>query len=92
MPSSRSIRSRSPPVICASRLSRRFRVGDFFSRMWLEKAWRALSLPVPVFLKRFFAPECDFIFGMSGAEFLSRIKHDAERYGRVVKAANVKAE
>ena len=29
---------------------------------------------------------------MSSAEFLSRIKHDAERYGRVVKAANVKAE
>jgi hypothetical protein len=23
-------------------------------------------LPVPVFLKRFFAPECDFIFGIAG--------------------------
>ena len=43
----------------------RLRFGDFFSRMWLEKAWRPLSLPVPVFLKRFLAPECDFIFGMA---------------------------
>src|SRR4051794_8789736 len=42
----------------------RLRFGDFFLRMWLEKACRACSLPVPVFLKRFFAPECDFILGM----------------------------
>ena len=27
-------------------------------------AWRALSLPFPVVLKRFFAPEWVFIFGM----------------------------
>ena len=45
----------------------RFRFGDFFSRMWLEYACRACTLPVPVILKRFFAPECDFILGMSGA-------------------------
>src|SRR5215204_4744696 len=32
--------------------------------MWLVIAWRARSLPRPVTLKRFFAPECDFIFGM----------------------------
>jgi hypothetical protein len=27
-------------------------------------AWRCISLPVPVNLNRFFAPECDFIFGI----------------------------
>ena len=45
----------------------RLRLGDFFSRMWLEKEWRACTLPVPVTLKRFFAPECDFILGMTRA-------------------------
>jgi hypothetical protein len=36
--------------------------------MWLENAWRPWSFPVAVFLKRFFAPEWDFILGMtSGA-------------------------
>ena len=49
-----------------SRPSCRLRFGDFFSRMWLENACRALQLSGPVFLKRFFAPEWDFIFGMSG--------------------------
>ena len=44
--------------------SRRFRLGLFFSRMWLVMAWRALTLPLPVILKRFFAPEWVFIFGM----------------------------
>ena len=44
----------------------RLRFGDFFSRMWLENACRACSLPVAVFLKRFFAPEWDFILGMGG--------------------------
>src|SRR4051812_10099734 len=39
--------------------------GDFFSRMWLVKAWRALTLPLAVSLKRFFAPEWVFIFGMT---------------------------
>ena len=46
--------------------SPRLYFGDFFSRMWLDIAWRALSLPLPVFLKRFFAPEWDFILGMGG--------------------------
>src|SRR4051794_21549022 len=47
----------------------RFRFGDFFSRMWLEKARRPRNLPVAVFLKRFLAPEWVFIFGMrSGIE------------------------
>ena len=49
-----------------SRPSARFFLGDFFSRMWLENAGRDLSLPVAVFLKRFFAPEWDFILGMGG--------------------------
>jgi hypothetical protein len=35
--------------------------------MWLENAGRDFSLPVAVFLKRFFAPEWDFILGMGGA-------------------------
>src|SRR3954451_4034453 len=42
----------------------RFRFGDFFSRVWLEKARRPRSLPVAVFLKRFLAPEWVFIFGI----------------------------
>jgi hypothetical protein len=29
------------------------------------KAWRALTLPPPVTLKRFFAPEWVFILGMT---------------------------
>jgi hypothetical protein len=35
--------------------------------MWLEKEWRPWTLPVPVTLKRFFAPEWVFIFGMTDA-------------------------
>src|SRR5215207_11333250 len=37
--------------------------------MWLEKAWRARILPPAVFLKRFFAPEWVFIFGMPGGQY-----------------------
>src|SRR4051812_44506050 len=43
----------------------RFRFGDFFSRMWLVKAWRPRTLPFAVSLKRFFAPEWVFIFGIA---------------------------
>jgi len=50
------------------------------------------SLADPDLQKRFVEAGGAEAVGMSGAEFLSRIKHDAERYGRVVKAANVKAE
>jgi hypothetical protein len=60
---------RSCLEISRSRPKLRLRLGDFFSRMWLELAWRALSLPVPVFLKRFFAPECDFIFGIRVGQY-----------------------
>src|ERR671923_581835 len=45
---------------------RRFRFGDFFSRMWLVKACRPRTLPFAVSLKRFFAPEWVFIFGIAG--------------------------
>ena len=50
------------------------------------------SLADPDLQKRFVESGGAEAVGMSSAEFLSRIKHDAERYGRVVKAANVKAE
>src|SRR5262245_46163546 len=45
--------------------SRRFRFDDFLVRMCCLFALRRTSLPVPVFLKRFAAPRCDFIFGIS---------------------------
>ena len=37
---------------------------DFFSRMWLRKALRRMSLPVPVILKRLAAPRWVFILGI----------------------------
>src|SRR5919204_1382731 len=46
----------------------RFRLGDFFSRMWLELACRPWTLPLAVSLKRFFAPEWVFLFGMRTGE------------------------
>jgi hypothetical protein len=33
--------------------------------MWLVKAWRPLTLPVAVVLKRFLAPEWVFILGIA---------------------------
>src|ERR1039458_1382707 len=51
--------------IIASWARWRLRLGDFFSRMWLVKACRPLTEPVPVVLKRCFAPECVFILGMA---------------------------
>ena len=47
------------------RRSRRLRFGDFFSRMWVVNALRPRNLPVAVALKRFFAPEWVFIFGIA---------------------------
>ena len=41
------------------------RLLDFFVRMWLWKACLRLILPVPVILKRFFAPELVFCFGIA---------------------------
>src|SRR5256885_17092942 len=55
----------SPRVaMMALRRKRRFRFDVFFVRMWLLKARPRFTLPVPVSLKRFRAPLCDFIFGM----------------------------
>jgi hypothetical protein len=39
-------------------------LGDFFSRMCVEYAWRPRSLPLAVWRKRFLAPEWVFIFGI----------------------------
>ena len=50
------------------------------------------SLADPDLQKRFVESGGAEAVGMSPAEFLARIKRDAERYGRVVKAAGVKAE
>jgi tripartite-type tricarboxylate transporter receptor subunit TctC len=50
------------------------------------------SLADPDLRKRFVESGGAEAVGMSPAEFLTRIKQDADRYGRVVKAANVKPE
>ncbi len=42
-----------------------FFLADFFSRMWLVLAWRALTLPLAVSSKRFLAPEWVFVLGMA---------------------------
>src|SRR4051794_41400775 len=43
----------------------RFRLADFFSRMWLVKECRPPTFPFAVRLKRFFAPAWGFIFGIA---------------------------
>ena len=50
------------------------------------------SLADPDLQKRFVESGGAEAVGMTSAEFLSRIKNDAQRYARVVKAANVKAD
>jgi tripartite-type tricarboxylate transporter receptor subunit TctC len=50
------------------------------------------TLADPDLQKRFVESGGAEAVGMSSSEFLARIKQDAERYGRVVKAAGVKAE
>ena len=50
------------------------------------------TLALPEVQKRFIESTGGEAVGMSSADFLARIKQDAERYGRVVKAAGVKAE
>jgi len=49
------------------------------------------TLDSPEVQKRFVDSTGGVAVGMSQADFLARIKQDAERYGRVVRAANVKA-
>lgn len=51
-------------MISTGRAILRLRLGDFFSRMWLEKARLPRSFPFAVLRKRFLAPEWVFIFGM----------------------------
>jgi hypothetical protein len=43
---------------------RRLRLGDFFSRMWVEYARRPRSFPPAVLRNRFLVPEWVFIFGI----------------------------
>ena len=50
------------------------------------------TLGDPEVQKRFVESAGAEAIGMSSADFLVRIKADAERYGRVVRAAGVKAE
>src|SRR3954447_17326723 len=64
---SRRARRASPLTSSMSSVKWRLRLGDFFSRMWLEKEWRACTLPVPVTFKSFFPPGGAFLFGMTGA-------------------------
>src|SRR5690348_4054250 len=47
----------------------RFRFLCFFVRMWLWNACLRFTLPVPVSLNRFFAPDLVFIFGMTALCF-----------------------
>src|SRR5205807_8766446 len=56
-------RSESPSSTGSS--SRRRRLAFFLPRMWLRMACRPRTLPRAVILKRFFAPECVFTFGMA---------------------------
>lgn len=55
----------SPENTTASCLRRNLRFLDFFVRMWFLNACLRLIFPEAVFLKRFAAPEFDFIFGMN---------------------------
>src|SRR5690606_27190695 len=47
-----------------SRLRRRVWTDDFTSRLWRMPAPCLTTLPLPVILKRFFAPECVFCLGI----------------------------
>src|SRR5437870_8599126 len=60
--SMRRIFGESASVAIAALPSLAFRPADFFVRIWRAKAWRRLTLPVAVILKRFAAPLCVFSF------------------------------
>src|SRR3978361_1647693 len=55
-----------------SRVIAILRLGDFFSRMCDFIPCRRISLPVPVILKRFLAPEWVFVLGMLGSGWSGR--------------------
>src|SRR5687768_12751224 len=61
------MRAASPGATVVSPARRRFRLGAFFSRMWLLLTCRRRSLPVPVILKRLAAPRWVFILGIWGS-------------------------
>src|SRR5712691_6146079 len=60
--SMRRIFGESAAVAIVALPSLAFRPADFFVRIWRAKAWRRLTLPVAVILKRLAAPLCVFIF------------------------------
>src|SRR5687768_4550266 len=60
----RLTRGKSAELTTSPFLSRFFRLRDFLVRMWLWLAWKRLSSPDPVFLKRFAAARFVFIFGI----------------------------
>src|SRR4029450_3101779 len=64
LPSSFLALAASPGASTASPSRRRVRVLGLCSFRCILPALRCMSLPVPVNLNRFLAPECDFIFGM----------------------------
>src|SRR5437660_5736086 len=60
--SMRRIFGESAAVAIVALPSLAFRPADFFVRIWRAKAWRRLTLPVAVILKRLAAPLCVFSF------------------------------
>jgi len=58
------IRLASPGAQIAECDKRNLRFFDFLVKMWRLPAQLRLILPLPVTLKRFFALECVFTFGM----------------------------
>jgi len=65
---------------CSSR--RRLRLAFFLPRMWLRIAWRPRILPRGLTLKRFFAPECVFIFGIEATIEAEELRVSADKRGR----------
>src|SRR5204863_7763305 len=86
-PSSRLTRCASCPEMAAGRPSARLRLGDFFSRMWLVKAWRPRTLPRAVTRKRFLAPECVFDLGTVAAPIMTRRRSPRGPSRRCARAA-----
>src|SRR5215211_1745546 len=64
LPSSFLALAASPGARTLSPSRRRVRVLGLCSFKCILPAWRCMSLPAPVNLNRFLAPECVFIFGM----------------------------
>ncbi len=62
--------------------SRRLRFAFFLPRMWLRIACLARTLPRAVSLKRFFAPECVFIFGIEATIEAEELRVSADKRGR----------